>query len=90
MPESIKDCRCIDRDDKLELSKTVLARIELYHKSISEVETEEIIEQIERLGIEEKEFKPSPKSAKKISQYKDIINRLEGLHNRLDNTPECK
>jgi hypothetical protein len=89
MPETLKDCRCIDHDDKHELSKTVIARIELYRKGISEIETEGIIEQIENLGIEEREFKPSSKSVKKISQYKDIINRLEGLHNRLENTPEC-
>lgn len=85
MSETLKDCKCIDRDDKHELSKAVIARIELYRKGISEIETEEIIEQI----IEERESKPSSKSVKKISQYKDIINRLESLHNRLENTPVC-
>ncbi len=86
----LRDCRCIDGDDKLELSKAVLARIELYRKNISEIETNELIEQIDNLGIEEKEFKLSSKSVNKVSQYKDIINRLEGLHNRLDKTPVCK
>lgn len=51
---------------------------------------EETIEQIENFGTGEKELKLSPKSAKKIDQLKNIINSLEGLHNRLDNTPECK
>lgn len=90
MTETLKDCKCIDRDDKHELSKAVIARIELYRKNIKEIEFEETIEQIENLGIEELELKLSPKSAKKVNQYKDIINRLEGLHNRLENTPECK
>lgn len=99
MPETIKDCKCIDRDDKHELSKAVLARIELYHKSIADLEMEDAIERIESVGIktidknaamEEVELKPSPKSAKKISQYREIISRLEGLYDRLENTPECK
>lgn len=51
---------------------------------------EETIEQIDSFDIGEKELKFSPKSAKKIDQLKNIIYRLEGLYNRLDNTPECK
>lgn len=90
MPETIKDCKCMDSDDKYELSKAVVARIELYRKNIKDIEFEETIEQIENLEIEEAELKLSSKSAKRVNQYKDIINRLEGLHNRLENTPECK
>ena len=75
--------------DKHELSKAVIARIELYRKSAKDIEFEDTIEQIENLEIGEAEFKLSPKSAKK-NQYKDIINRLENLHKRLEYTPECK
>ena len=75
---------------KHELSKAVIARIELYNKSIKEIEMEDTVEQIENLQIGEVELKLSPKSAKKVNQYRDIINRLESLHNRLENTPECK
>jgi len=90
MPETLKDCKCIDRDDKHELRKAVVARIELYHKSIADIEMEDAIERIESFEKGEKELKLSEKSAKKISQYREIINRLEGLYDRLENTPECK
>jgi hypothetical protein len=90
MPGTLKDCKCIDPDDKHELSKSVLARIELYRKSIKEIEMEDTIEQIESFEVGEIELKLSPKSAKKVNQYKDIINRLESLHTRLENTPECR
>ncbi len=90
MTETLKDCKCIDHDDKHELSKAIIARIELYRKNIKDLEFEETIEQIENLGTEELELKLSPKSAKKVNQYKDIINRLGSLYNRLEKTPECK
>ena len=67
-----------------------MARIELYHKSIADIEMEEAIERIESLEKGEKELKPSLRSTKKIGQYRDIISRLEGLYDRLENTPECK
>lgn len=90
MTETLTDCKCIDNDDKHELSKAVIARIELYHKNIKDLEFEETIEQIENLDTGELELKLSPKSAKKVNQYKDIINRLGSLYNRLEKTPECK
>lgn len=90
MSEILNDCKCIDRDDKHELRKAVIARIELYNKNIKEIEYGETIEQIENLDAGEEEIKLSSKSTKNINQYKDIIYRLENLHNRLENTPECK
>lgn len=90
MPEILKDCKCIDRDDKHELSKAIITRIELYNNSIKEREFEETIEQIEHLDKGEVELKLSSKSAIEVNQYKDIINRLESLHNRLENTPVCR
>lgn len=88
--EIIGECQCINPIDKHELSKAIVARIELYRKSISEIETEEIIEKAITLKKGEIEIKHSPETAKAISQYKEIINRLEGVYNRLENTPKCK
>ena len=74
MPETLKGCKCIDHDDKYELSKTVIARIELYHKSAKEIEFEETIEQIENLEIGEAELKLSPKSAFSLNIFNQLIN----------------
>ncbi len=81
----IQDCKCINRDDKHELSKAILTRIEIYRNAITESETEEIIEAAKVLKRGEIEIKPSTTT----KQYKEIIDRLENLHNRLGNTPDC-
>lgn len=86
MPEIIKECRCIDPDDKIELSKAILTRIGIYQDGIAETETEEIIEKTKTLKNGEIEIRPT----KELVQYKAIINKLEDLHKRLQNTPECK
>lgn len=86
MVETIKDCRCIDPDDKQELSKAILTRIGIYQDGIAEAETEETIEKVKALKKGEIEIG----HIKEVTQYKDIINRLDNLHKRLENTPECK
>lgn len=86
MQESIKDCKCIDRDDKLELSKAILSRMAIYQDSIARVEIEEIIEKAKILKKGEVEIKPT----REIEQYKEILNRLDNLYKRLENTPACQ
>jgi hypothetical protein len=86
MSETIKDCRCIDAGDKHELSKAVLTRIAIYQDAIKEEDTEEIIKNVTNLKKGEIEIRHT----KKITQYKDIINRLYDLYKRLENTQECK
>ena len=48
----------INSDDKHELSKAVVARIELYRKIIRDTETEEIIRKTESLQEGEIEIRP--------------------------------
>lgn len=87
--ETIGKCDCINPDDKHELSKAVIARIELYRKSIIDIEMEEITKKAESHNIGELEIKYSLETTEKVDKYYKIIDRLKNLNKRLENTPQC-